>query len=221
MAWPPCSPPAHDRRDRLGRAFLPPQGEAFGGGRCLLAGLPAWQTVGGKKENVRRPVSRVLYRFRGDDHSSGMCVATHLARPTRTAMRKTSPAVPIWSCSRWGLPCRLCCQSRGALLPHHFNLAGPNLPKKTGALGGVISVALSLGSPPPAVNRHRLSVEPGLSSNGLPRPRSSGRLTPILYGDFRPAQNPRSPPRAAAWYRTAARWRPSRRPKAGSRCSPG
>src|SRR6185437_597202 len=31
-------------------------------------------------------------------------------------------------------------------------------------LGGVISVALSLGSPPPAVNRHRLSVEPGLSS---------------------------------------------------------
>src|ERR1043166_9335465 len=32
------------------------------------------------------------------------------------------------------------------------------------ALGGVISVALSLGSPPPAVNRHRLSVEPGLSS---------------------------------------------------------
>src|ERR1700757_3293546 len=31
-------------------------------------------------------------------------------------------------------------------------------------VGGVISVALSLGSPPPAVNRHRLSVEPGLSS---------------------------------------------------------
>ena len=32
-------------------------------------------------------------------------------------------AVPIWSCSRWGLPCRLRCRNRGALLPHHFNLA--------------------------------------------------------------------------------------------------
>ena len=30
--------------------------------------------------------------------------------------------------------------------------------------GGLLSVALSLGSPPPAVNRHRVSVEPGLSS---------------------------------------------------------
>ena len=31
--------------------------------------------------------------------------------------------------------------------------------------GGLFSVALSLGSPPPAVSRHRISVEPGLSSN--------------------------------------------------------
>ena len=36
--------------------------------------------------------------------------------------------------------------------------------------GGLLSVALSLGSPPPAVNRHRVSVEPGLSSpRGFPR----------------------------------------------------
>jgi hypothetical protein len=41
-------------------------------------------------------------------------------------------AVPIWSCSRWGLPCHSCCQERGALLPHHFNLAAANLP-----VGGV------------------------------------------------------------------------------------
>ncbi len=32
------------------------------------------------------------------------------------------------------------------------------------ASGGLFSVALSLGSPPPAVSRHRISVEPGLSS---------------------------------------------------------
>ncbi len=33
-------------------------------------------------------------------------------------------ADPIWSCSRWGLPCRRCYQRRGALLPHHFTLTG-------------------------------------------------------------------------------------------------
>ena len=30
--------------------------------------------------------------------------------------------------------------------------------------GGLFSVALSLGSPPPVIIRHRVSVEPGLSS---------------------------------------------------------
>ena len=33
--------------------------------------------------------------------------------------------------------------------------------------GGLFSVALSLGSPPPAVSRHRIPVEPGLSSTGI------------------------------------------------------
>ena len=32
-------------------------------------------------------------------------------------------AVPIRSCSRWGLPCRRRCRQRGALLPHRFTLA--------------------------------------------------------------------------------------------------
>jgi len=31
-------------------------------------------------------------------------------------------AVPIRSCSRWGLPCRRRCRRRGALLPHRFTL---------------------------------------------------------------------------------------------------
>src|SRR5438270_10639598 len=71
---------------------------------------------------------------------------------------ETAIAVPIWSCSRWGLPCRLRCRRRGALLPHHFNLAWAK------PVGGLLSVALSLESPPPDVIRHRVSVEPGLSS---------------------------------------------------------
>ena len=45
--------------------------------------------------------------------------------------------------------------------------------------GGLFSVALSLGSPPPEVIRHRIPVEPGLSSAGSPaaavRPSGSGR----------------------------------------------
>jgi hypothetical protein len=75
---------------------------------------------------------------------------------------KRAPAAPTWSCSRWGFPCRCRCQQRGALLPHHFTLAAR--PIGSGRLGGVLSVALSLGSPPPGVTRHRTSVEPGLSS---------------------------------------------------------
>ena len=66
----------------------------------------------------------------GDDHSSGTPLAERLARPTRTAAWKPAcrtrarRAVPIWSCSRWGLPCRLRYRRRGALLPLRFTLAG-------------------------------------------------------------------------------------------------
>ena len=37
-------------------------------------------------------------------HSSRTCVTTGLQRPTRT-QRGPRQRVPIWSCSRWGLPC--------------------------------------------------------------------------------------------------------------------
>jgi len=43
-------------------------------------------------------------------------------------------------------------------------LTAPFQPCLAEAVGGVISVALSLKSPPPDVIRHRVSVEPGLSS---------------------------------------------------------
>ncbi len=83
-----------------------------------------------------------------------------------------SPCViPIRFCSRWGLPCRFRCRSRGGLLPHPFTLTPPphcrSILESDPAIrwrGGLLSVALSLGSPPPDVIRHRLSVEPGLSS---------------------------------------------------------
>ncbi len=52
-------------------------------------------------------------------------------------------------------------------------------------LGGILSAALSLGSPPPDVIRHRLSMEPGLSSQGTFRhspARPPGRLTRPIKG---------------------------------------
>ncbi len=60
-----------------------------------------------------------------DSHSSGTGVATCLKQPTRERCGPHlcfSHCSPIWSCSRWGLPCRYCYQQRGALLPHPFTL---------------------------------------------------------------------------------------------------
>src|SRR6185312_17521485 len=56
----------------------------------------------------------------------------------------------------------------------------PLLSLPCGRGSGSFSVALSLGSPPPDVIRHRMSMEPGLSSPAAFRrlqERPSGRLT--------------------------------------------
>ena len=64
-----------------------------------------------------------------------------------------------------------------ALPPPRCALTAPFQPCLTEVIGGVISVALSLESPPPDVIRHRVSVEPGLSSACLRTTRPSGHLT--------------------------------------------
>jgi hypothetical protein len=130
-------------------------------------------------EDARRRVSRVLSRpgrsSVGADRGAEMAIP--LGRPLpgascdRPERRRGGPpgmpadgmpAAPTWSCSRWGFPCRRRCRRCGALLPHRFTLAVRSvIPRRA---GGVLSVALSLGSPPPGVTRHRTSVEPGLSS---------------------------------------------------------
>src|SRR5699024_3709765 len=75
-------------------------------------------------------------------------------------------AIPIRHCSWWGLPCRSGYPSRGGLLPHRFTLTcGDPIAR---VAGGLFSVALSLGLPPPGVTRHHACMEPGLSSNGKP-----------------------------------------------------
>jgi hypothetical protein len=79
------------------------------------------------------------------------------------------PSSPIWPCSGWGLPCHACCQTRGALLPHRFTLAcaaGPRSLAVAAAIGGVLSVALSVASRRPGITRH-----PALRSSDFPRHR--------------------------------------------------
>jgi len=65
-----------------------------------------------------------------------------------------------------------------------------------GNRGGLLSVALSLGSPPPAINRHRVFVEPGLSSPAAfrrMRVRPPGRLTGAYKGIYCPKRNRKAP----------------------------
>src|SRR5690606_21143753 len=59
----------------------------------------------------------------------GRCRPPHATYPdgrAETAPEVALHAAPIRFCSRWGLPCRSCCQSRGGLLPHPFTLASPD-----------------------------------------------------------------------------------------------
>jgi hypothetical protein len=119
-------------------------------------------------KRASRPVSRVLYgavsRARWPFLWDGNCVPPLATNPgdgpeTGRGNIAASGFAPIRSCSRRGLPCLERRRPSGALLPHPFTLAaGP----KDG--GGLLSVALSLGSPPPDLIRRRVSVEPGLSS---------------------------------------------------------
>ena len=86
---------------------------------------------------------------------------------------KGAARFPIWSCSRWGLPCRWCCHPRGALLPHHFTLTGA----ACAALRRYLSVALSVGSRPPGVTWHRALWSPDFPPRlRLPTQRLPGRL---------------------------------------------
>ena len=103
------------------------RGQEWRGPGGFAAEPPSRYQPACKPGSVRREAS-----FPRDGHSSGTPVTRRLQQPTRTADRghtiQASPrgeacAVPIRSCSRWGLPCRLRCRRRGALLPHRFTLA--------------------------------------------------------------------------------------------------
>src|SRR3954466_7631132 len=52
-------------------------------------------------------------------------------------MQRAAAEFPIWPCTRWGLPCRVACASRGALLPHLFTLT-EMLPSRRYILCGTV-----------------------------------------------------------------------------------
>ena len=66
--------------------------------------------------------SSVYSLVRADGHLSGMAVASHLVRPTRSSNDPGRVSLLIWPCSDRGLPCHACYQTRGGLLPHLFTL---------------------------------------------------------------------------------------------------
>ncbi len=101
----------------------------------------------GKSELADKPDSVV------DSHSSRRRVTAALKQPTRER-RGPRQCSPIWSCSEWGLPAVDCYQRRGALLPHPFTLTVATAMNSLWRLGGLLSVALAVGSRPPGVTWH-------------------------------------------------------------------
>ena len=162
--------------------------------RRLRAGRPRSQV----KPIAREPVSRVLYparRWRGGTAAIylGAPLPTRSCGATRGTGR-TPLTPPISPCFGWGLPSfRHCCRN-GELLPRLFTLANAD-----GAARRYVSVALSVGSPRPAVSGHpvrRSSDFPprflGATAR-LPRPSSVAYIAPPRHSPFSRAEKFRSP----------------------------
>src|SRR5690606_37997277 len=110
-----------------------------------------------KKEKVAEPADKPGSVV--DSHSSRRIVTDTLEQPTRTR-RGQRHEVPIWSCSRWGLPCR----SVARLAVRSYRTVSP-LPRIPG--GTVRRSALCCTFRRLAPPRRYLApcpVEPGLSS---------------------------------------------------------
>jgi hypothetical protein len=138
---------------------------------------------------------RLLAQAIRDGHSSGTTFARCLEQPTRTASLTSpcgvfafanEPALPSLFGLAPGVVCHAVSVAGPAVRSYRTfspllavaacaamaqQARGPVAPKPRRAkAGGSFSVALSLGSPPPDVIRHRMSMEPGLSSPAAFRP---------------------------------------------------
>ena len=108
-----------------------------------------------------RPVGGVLSaRYGRGDHPS--------KRPTRGLPRKGldgQPMSSVWPCSKWGLPSRPGHPDRWCALTAPFH---PCLcPAENRTIGGLLSVALSFGSPRLAVSQHFALWSPDLPQRDI------------------------------------------------------
>ncbi len=130
-----------------------------------------------------------------DDHSSGPPVAGRFSRPTRAPgpakpANLTVGATPLFGLAPGGA-CHAVPVTRSAVGSY------PTLsPLPAYALraweGGLLSVALSLGSPPAGVTRRLFAVEPGLSSPS-PSPTRGRPPGHLIRNDGERAGRPRQP----------------------------
>ena len=122
------------------------------------------------------PAPPPLAESERDGHSSGPAVADRFSRPTRTP----GPATALPSCedagSLFGLApggaCHAVPVTRSAVRSYRTLSPLPSCAEASegrpcvasAEQGGLLSVALSLGSPPVGVTHRHVEVEPGLSS---------------------------------------------------------
>ncbi len=107
-----------------------------------------------------------------DSHSSRRSVTAELKQPTRTR-RGPRHEVPIWPCSRWGLPCH------ATLAPHavrSYRTISPLPRTSEDAVRRFAFCCTSRRLAPPRRYLAPCPVEPGLSSAPLRVTRLSGRL---------------------------------------------
>lgn len=142
----------------------------------------------------------------GDDHSSGPPIAGRFSRPTRTP-RAVNPAAeaarrPYSVLLQAGLA------MPSTLPPTRWALTPPFHPSLSRSPGGLLSVALSLGSPRAGVTRRLFTVEPGLSSTGASPRRDRPAVWRALDARDRAPRQSRTPVTLS----TEASWsRPTRR----------
>ena len=129
-----------------------------------LCDPPRWDEVGRRAQGGpapaerggSRPISRVLSRTTIHLGRTSPCASSDLPGSPCGPQERTrrSARFPIWSCSRWGLPCRRMLPPARCALTAPFH---PYLPRPvctTRDIGGLLSVALSVGSRPPGITWH-------------------------------------------------------------------
>jgi hypothetical protein len=161
--------PVRARISGMDRPAAPAERAVRATGPVGRSGRGTREWVDSSERGGSRPISRVLSRAIIHLGRTSPCASSDLpGSPCGPQERARRPArFPIWSCSRWGLPCRrVLPPARCALtapfhpcrpqhLPRRLDRTKPAGPVTNGCvLGGLLSVALSVGSRPPGVTWH-------------------------------------------------------------------